>query len=409
MVRAKFEVPTRICAILAHTLDIDAPKSATAVGSRGYLVFMRSHDDNRWRSYASRDRAADGAFVVCVKTTGIFCRPVCPARQARRANVEFADTPKDALLRGFRPCKRCRPMDAPGARTPLVSRLLALVERVPQQPVRARHLLVMGIDPLAARRQFRTALGMTFAAYQRNRRVGLVVRNLQADAATRGKRGTVSNAQINAGFQSSSGFRQAVHRLTGAPPKDAAQTRIIASLMFTTPLGDMLALANEEGLLVVDFTDRKGMEREIARVRLRVGTPQRPATIVPDESHPVLRATREQILAYFADASTVFTVPLAPQMGTPFQERVWRVLREIPRGATRSYAQQARAVSDAKAVRAVALANGRNYRAIIIPCHRVIGSDGSMTGYGGGVERKRWLLRHEGALLGCAKMPTLQA
>lgn len=169
--------------------------------------------------------------------------------------------------------------------------------------------------------------------------------------------------------------------------------------MFPTPLGDMLALAVDDGLLVADFTDRKGMEREIARMRTRLGTPRHPAAIVPDSKHPVLQALREQMDAYFHRPSTVFTVPLAPNMGTAFQQRVWEVLRTIPVGTTRSYAQQAKSLGDAKAVRAVALANGRNYRAIVIPCHRVIGSDGSLTGYGGGLERKRWLLRHEGVLL----------
>lgn len=376
-------------------LHIRARKSAVDRLWISYCVVMAGDFTSRWRAYGRRDLQADGAFVVCVKTTGIFCRPVCPARQAREHNVEFADTCKDALLRGYRPCKRCRPMDAAPRRTALVTRLLQIVESVPTRPVRTRELMKMGIEPSTARRQFQQALGMTFAAYQRSRRVGIVVRNLQVH----GKRGRVSRAQIQAGFDSSSGFREAVYRLTGSPPSKASDACVIASLSFATPLGDMLALANDAGLLVVDFTDRKGMEREIARVRVRAGLRGQPAAIVPDATHPVLRAAREQMTAYFANARRGFTVPLAPSMGTAFQESVWRTLREIPVGATRSYGQKARMLGDAKAVRAVALANGRNYRAIIIPCHRVIGSDGSMTGYGGGVERKRWLLKHEGVLL----------
>lgn len=363
-----------------------------------FLSFvMASAFTSRWSAYSRRDPQADGAFVVCVKTTGIFCRPICAARQARAQNVEFADTPKDALLRGYRPCLRCLPMGAAHARTPLVTRLLQLIDSVPSKPVRTRQLIDLGIDPSTARRQFRAALGMTFAAYQRHRRVGLVVRNLQHSDGR--KRGRLTTAQQQAGFTSSSGFRTAVHRLVGSPPSRAHDTPVIASLMFSTPLGDMLALAVDDGLLVADFTDRKGMEREIARMRTRLGTPRQPAAIVPDSKHPVLRALREQMDAYFHRPNTVFTVPLAPNMGTAFQQRVWEVLRTIPVGTTRSYAQQAKSLGDAKAVRAVALANGRNYRAIIIPCHRVIGSDGSLTGYGGGLERKRWLLRHEGVLL----------
>jgi O-6-methylguanine DNA methyltransferase len=130
-----------------------------------------------------------------------------------------------------------------------------------------------------------------------------------------------------------------------------------------------------------------------------MGSKQQPAAIVPDEKCDVLVRVREQMQEYFAGTRTKFDVKLAPGMGTAFQERVWRVLMEISPGQTRSYGEQARAMGDAKAVRAVALANGKNYRAIVIPCHRVIGKDGTMTGYGGGVERKRWLLRHEGARL----------
>lgn len=271
-----------------------------------------------------------------------------------------------------------------------------MVERVPDEPVRARHLLAMGIDPSAARKQFVAATGMTFAAYQRNRRVGMVVRHLQMSGR---KRGRVIAAQQQAGFASASGFREAVHRLVGEAPSKASGTRVIASMMFATPLGDMLALTSDDGLLVVDFTDRKGMEREIARVRVKMGSKQQPAAIVPDEKCDVLVRVREQMAEYFAGTRTKFDVKLAPGMGTAFQERVWRVLMEISPGQTRSYGEQARAMGDAKAVRAVALANGKNYRAIVIPCHRVIGKDGTMTGYGGGVERKRWLLRHEGARL----------
>ena len=358
---------------------------------------MMSTFTSRWHAYSTRDPQADGAFVVCVKTTGIFCRPVCAARQARPHNVEFVDTPKDALLRGFRPCLRCQPMGSTHARTPLVTRLLQLIERVPTQPIRTRHLLDLGIDPSTARRQFRAALGMTFAAYQRHRRVGLVVSNLQQHGAR--KRGRLTVAQQQAGFTSSSGFRNAVHRLVGSPPSRAQDSRVIASHSFPTPLGDMLALATDDGLLVVDFTDRKGMEREIARVRARIGTPSQPAAIVPHSAHPTLQLLQKQMDAYFRQPHTAWTVPLAPAMGTAFQERVWAILRTIPVNATRSYAQQARSLGDPKAVRAVAFANGRNYRAIIIPCHRVIGSDGSLTGYGGGLERKRWLLKHEGVLL----------
>lgn len=163
-----------------------------------------------------------------------------------------------------------------------------------------------------------------------------------------------------------------------------------ARLTFNTPLGAMLALADDVGLRLLDFADRKGLDDAAARV-------QRTAGASGETARSILHRTREQIERYFAGSSAEFELPLAP-VGTAFQQLVWASLRTIPPGQTRSYAEQTRLIASPTAIRAVAQANGRNFIAIIIPCHRVIATTGALTGYGGGIERKRWLLAHEGAL-----------
>jgi AraC family transcriptional regulator, regulatory protein of adaptative response / methylated-DNA-[protein]-cysteine methyltransferase len=175
---------------------------------------------------------------------------------------------------------------------------------------------------------------------------------------------------------------------------------ILSQARFETPLGLIRALACDAGLVVLDFDDRRGNSAEVVRVCARLRDQcGAPAAIVDDDRHPVVALTRERVEAYFAGDMAALgpgSIPLAPGLGSPFQERAWKALLEIPLGQTRSYLQQAAALGSPEAVRAVARANGSNYRAIIIPCHRVIGADGTLTGYGGGLERKRWLLEHEG-------------
>jgi AraC family transcriptional regulator, regulatory protein of adaptative response / methylated-DNA-[protein]-cysteine methyltransferase len=169
--------------------------------------------------------------------------------------------------------------------------------------------------------------------------------------------------------------------------------RALTAKWIETPLGRMVAIADEAGIVLVDFVDRRGLETAIQRVRRRFGDKDHPATIVPGE-HPHLVALDRELGEYFAEHRTAFDVPLNPA-GTPFERRVWEQLRTIPYGQTRSYSVQAKAIGSPAAVRAVARANGMNYLSIVIPCHRVIGTDGQLVGYGGGLARKRWLLDHE--------------
>jgi AraC family transcriptional regulator of adaptative response/methylated-DNA-[protein]-cysteine methyltransferase len=337
--------------------------------------------DEFWRAMQCRDSSYEGIFVAGVKTTGIFCRPVCPARKPLRENVEFFPDKKEALYAGYRPCRRCRPMDESGKVPALVEQLLRQVEQRPSEPLRDRELAEMGIEPSTARRQFQRYFGMSFQAYQRARRMG------SALAAVRNG-SNVLDTQLDHGFESPSGFREAFARLFGAAPSKANGVHCLIARWIESPLGPILALADNDGLHVFDWVDRRGLEREILRLRQRTKF-----AIVPGD-HPVLDQAEREIGEYFARKRKSFNLPLAPR-GTDFQRRVWDALLAIPPGETRSYAAIARSVGQQKGVRAVARAVGDNYRGIIIPCHRVIGSDGSLTGYGGGLARKQWLLDHE--------------
>jgi AraC family transcriptional regulator of adaptative response/methylated-DNA-[protein]-cysteine methyltransferase len=333
------------------------------------------------RAFDERDSTYDGVFYVAVKTTGIFCRPVCTAKKPKRENVEFFATGREAMFAGYRPCLRCKPLTAGQQPPELVSKLLAAINTEPGGRIRDGDLRGMGIDPSTARRQFQKQFGMTFQAYHRALRMGSALKQVR-----RGKR--VIDSQLEAGFESGSGFRDAFARLFGTSPTRGGGTACLLARWLDTPLGAMLALADDDGLHVLDFVDRRGLERELERIAKRYA-------IVPGP-HAVLDQTEREMREYFRGTRREFSIPLAHR-GTDFQRGVWDQLVQIEPGVTRSYAEIARRIGLPKGVRAVARANGDNYRAIVVPCHRVIGSDGSLTGYGGGLARKQWLLDHEAA------------
>ncbi|MBL8521749.1 MAG: bifunctional transcriptional activator/DNA repair protein Ada [Betaproteobacteria bacterium] len=337
--------------------------------------------DDFWAAVLRRDRSYEGQFFLAVKTTGVFCRPGCPARTPQRRNVEFFPDAQAALFAGYRACMRCKPLLASSAAVPLAMELKAWVDADPAARLREQDLRDRGIDPSTARRQFQKAFGMTFHAYQRARRMGAALSTVRQGAP-------VIDAQLAHGFESASGFRDAFAKVFGAPPSRAAGVRQLLARWIDTPLGAMLAVADDEGLHLIDWVDRRGLERAIGRLKVRLK-----AAIVPGP-HAVLDQAARKMAEYFAGRRRVFTLPLAPQ-GTPFQNAVWNALVQIPAGETRTYSGLAATLGQPTAVRAVARANGDNFRGIVVPCHRVIGADGNLTGYGGGLARKRWLIEHE--------------
>ena len=334
-----------------------------------------------YRALVNRDSSFEGIFFVGVRTTGIFCRPTCSAKKPARANVDFFPTPSEALHSGYRPCLRCNPMD-PDKRPPkLIERLRAEVERAPGGRLTDKELAALSIDPSTARRQFKRHYGMTFQAYHRARRMGLALREVR-------RGGRVDEAKNGSGFESASGFREAFTKIFGDPPTAAKDRACMFAERIDTPLGAMLAVADDEGLRLLEFVDRRATERELSILRKRLRT-----NVVPGE-HPHLEKTRKQLADYFSGKNLEFDIPLAP-VGSDFQMRAWKILRSIPIGETRSYSWMAKRLGDEGARRAVGRANGTNMICIVVPCHRVIRADGTLCGYGGGLWRKKWLLDHE--------------
>lgn len=337
--------------------------------------------ETMYRALLNRDASFEGIFFVGVRTTGIFCRPTCAAKKPARENVDFFPTPSEALHGGYRPCLRCQPMD-PDKRPPkLIERLRAEVERAPGGRLTDKELSALSIDPSTARRQFKRHYGMTFQAYHRARRMGLALRNVRQGVR-------VEHAQDSSGFESASGFREAFSRIFGEAPTVAKARGCLFAERIDTPLGAVLAVADDEGLRLLEFTDRRALERELTILRRRLRT-----NVVPGE-HPHLNAIRGQLAEYFSGRRTEFEVPIAP-VGSDFQLRTWELLRSIPPAETRSYSWMAEKLRIPGARRAVGRANGTNMLCIIIPCHRVIRADGTLCGYGGGLWRKKWLLEHE--------------
>jgi AraC family transcriptional regulator of adaptative response/methylated-DNA-[protein]-cysteine methyltransferase len=338
------------------------------------------------RASTARDRSYDGVFFLAVKTTGIFCRPSCPAKKPRPENVDYFASAREALFAGFRPCLRCRPLDTGGRPPDWVGGLLSELEREPAARLDDAELRRRGLEPARVRRFFLKEYGMTFHAYRRARRLGGAL-----DSIRRGER--AEDAGWDSGYESASGFREAFAKTFGAAPGAARGADCVRIGWVESPVGPLLLGATGAGVALLEFTDRRALETQLDTLRRRTGR-----ALVPGTNDHVERA-KAQLAEYFAGARTGFELPIeAP--GTPFETAVWDELRRIPYGETRSYEALARAVGRAGGSRAVGQANGRNRVAIVIPCHRVVNKGGQLGGYGGGLWRKRWLLdleqRHSG-------------
>ncbi|MFC0522136.1 bifunctional transcriptional activator/DNA repair enzyme AdaA [Pontibacillus salicampi] len=334
-----------------------------------------------YEALIKRKKDYEGVFFVGVKTTGIFCRPTCPARKPKFENCEFFETAQGALLASYRPCQRCKPLSHPNQASELVQQLVELVEGNPEKRWRDSDVRALHIDPSTARRQFKKRFGMTFVEYARARRMGLAMKEIR-----NGK--SVIHAQVLTGYESGSGFRDAFSSIMGAPPSVRNPDQLLYASWLDTPIGPMIAIGDDTALYLLEFVDRKGLEKEIEQLRYKTK-----AAIVPGYANSI-QSIEEELKEYFTGTLLGFHTPIHTG-GTRFQQEVWNVLQTIPMGETKTYGEVAQCIENPKAVRAVARANGANQLAIIIPCHRVIGADGSLTGYGGGLHRKKWLLHHE--------------
>ena len=357
---------------------IDRPQHVQANSSVGTI-----NPETAWRQVLSRDPAA--AFFYAVTTTGVFCRPGCKSRRPLRANVRFFRSAEEARAAGFRPCKRCRPEALPTENA--LEKIRAHIESNLDRPVPLAELgRLVELSPFTVQRLFKQELGVSPLQYQRALRAASL-----RDALKQGD--TVTNAIYNAGFSSSSrGYEGAQLGMT--PARFAAGGR-----------GEQIDFAAQKtlfGWMVVGETKR-GM------CWLALGGTKVEAEATLREEFPLATLEHDPSLAGMVDAAlSLVSGPTnsskelaAPQVlldlrGTAFQLRVWQALRQIPRGETRSYSQLARELGEPKATRAVARACAMNRVAVVVPCHRVVGVSGALTGYRWGVERKRMLLEAEG-------------
>lgn len=349
-------------------------------------------EEQCWQAVLRRDRGQDGRFYFGVKTTGVFCRPSCPARRPLRDNVSFHRTATEAQQAGLRPCKRCRPLDrAEDGRVGQIRELCEFIRRHSDSgdPLTLEVLgRQAGIEPARLRRLFREIVGVTPRQY---------VEACRFEALKRGLRDgdSVTDAIYDAGFASSSRvYEQAGSRLGMTPSEYRAGGRdlAISYAVADTPVGKMLVAATDRGLCCVRFGDSAGELLEELHYEY-------PSAIV-EEMHP---GGSEQ-LALWVDALKRHLEGSEPHLDLPldvrasaFQQRVWQYLRTIPYGETRSYSQVARAIGKPAAVRAVAGACAANRTAIAVPCHRVIRADGDPGGYRWGRDRKQALLEREQA------------
>ena len=330
------------------------------------------------RAVDERDATYEGLFLVGVKTTRIFCRPTCPSKQALRQNREFFATASDASAAGYRPCRRCKPLEKAGEHPPWVRQIMEALDAEPTKRLTDAKLTRMGIVPATARRYFIGRFGMTLHAYARARRLGLALDRLQQG-------NPVTPTGFDSGFESDSGFRDAFKRLFGLNPGEARGTAPILATLIASPLGPLLAAATEDGLCMLEYADREKLPKQAADLMRFYGRP-----VVPGRNEHIDRIARE-LDEYFAGERQQFDVPLDLK-GTEFQEKVWKELSNIPFGETISYEELATRIGKPTAQRAVGLANGRNRVPIVVPCHRVIQKNGQLRGYGGGLWRKQFLL-----------------
>jgi AraC family transcriptional regulator of adaptative response/methylated-DNA-[protein]-cysteine methyltransferase len=346
---------------------------------------MTASTNDLWRRVREHDARADGLFVYAVKSTGIYCRPSCPSRRPRRAHVEFFPAPAMAAERGYRPCRRCRP-DEPHERPASTVRVQRACDAIARAPERSwtttRVAAAAGASVAQTQRAFRSLLGLSprdYVAACRHRRF---LARLREDAH-------VTPAIFDAGYGSSSRAYEPAKQ-AGMTPATYAKGGRGASIDWLTtpsPLGTILVAATTKGVCFVAIGDDVDALRDELARELPL------ATIAPRPSH-ALRPFAIAARAVASGQKPSEDVP-ADIRGTAFQWRVWRALKKIPLGATLTYAELAKAIGEPSAVRAVARACATNPAALFIPCHRVVGADGSLRGYRWGIDVKRRLIEKE--------------
>lgn len=337
-----------------------------------------------YQALLKKDPRYNGLVFYGITSTGIFCRSICRARKPLEKNVRYFPNQREALNAGFRPCKICGPMELAGAMPPLYEALVSELQDNPSERFRDQDLRARGIEPETLRRWFKKQYGMTFQAFSRS------IRLTHAFGAIACGR-SVLDAALDAGYEGPSGFGSAVRTHSGLSPSQLQGKNMFFVNRFETPLGTMVSGDFQGKLCLLEFADRRALPTEIMDLEKALSAKAQPGRTAFHNQ------VETQVKEYFAHSRREFELPLHFP-GTEFQQQVWQGLLSIPYGQTRSYADQALLLGKPRAVRAVASCNGKNRISIVIPCHRVIGSNGSLTGYGGGLDRKRFLLDLEQGL-----------
>ena len=330
-----------------------------------------------WAAFEARDRTRDGQFVGAVKTTGIYCKPSCPARHPKREHVEYFTCAEDARQAGYRACLRCRP-DEVGRDREAVAKAVRLIETAEEPFSLSALAAAVGYASHHFQRLFSRDLGVSPSAYARALRARRTEAQLDQEKS-------VTAAVYDAGYTAPSRFYADASERLGMTPsawRDVGRGETIRYAVADSPLGPMLVAATAKGICRLSFDE----DERALTVRFHA------ATIIPDDG--TIAGLVEGALQAVREPLSMPDLPL-DVAGTAFQQAVWQELRRIPPGETRSYAQIAAAVGKPGAVRAAGSANGANNVAVLIPCHRVVRSDGSLGGYAYGLERKRKLLDAE--------------
>ena len=347
--------------------------------SRSFHVSASAIDvEASWAAFERRDRSWDGRVIGAVRTTGIYCKPSCPAKRPKREHVEFFATAGEARAAGFRACLRCRP-DEVGRDREAVAKAVKLIEQSEEPPQLSDLATAVSYAPHHFQRLFKREIGLSPAEYAR------ALRAKRAEGALKAN-GRVTDAIYDAGYSAPSRFYADAKARMGMTPsawRDGGRGETIRWTTVDSPLGPLLIAATSKGICRLTFDDSVDSLRRLF--------PN--AELAEDDGS--MAELIEGVLAAIEHPATAPELPI-DVAGTVFQEAVWRELRKIPPGETRSYAEIAAAIGQPKAVRAVGTANGDNHVAVLIPCHRVIRSDGSLGGYAGGLDRKRKLLEAEG-------------
>ncbi|RAJ26391.1 bifunctional transcriptional activator/DNA repair enzyme AdaA [Pedobacter cryoconitis] len=334
-----------------------------------------------YQASLDKDISFEGIFYTAVKTTGIFCRPSCTARKPKRENVEFLKTVKDCITKGYRPCKICCPLEKLNETPSYITELINELIKDPSIKFKDCDLVKRGVEPNKVRRWFLKSHKITFHAYQRMFRINSAFKKIRNGDS-------VTKTAFDSGFDSLSGFGDSFKSIFGTSPKNSKSKTVIDFTRIETPLGTMCVCAVEDGICLLEFTDRRMLETEFKMLSEKLNA------IIIQGSNKHFRVLEDQLNEYFSGSRKEFSVPLVTP-GTLFQNKVWKTLQEVPFGSTISYGELADIMNNSQAVRAVANANGMNKIAILIPCHRVIGADGKLTGYGGGLWRKQYLIELE--------------